>query len=71
MKGDDVDINSDQLDKIAKASPPILPPPFSVFKKDAPLKTGGMLSSPKVVWPGNEKSTDESSDANNYNSAFS
>ena len=70
MKGDDVDLNADYLDKIGKASPPILPPPYSLFKKGAPLKPG-MLSSPKTVWPGGEKSTDESSDANNYNSAFS
>ena len=70
VKGEDVDLNAESLDKLAKASPPVLPPPFSLFKKDAPLKTG-MLSSPKIGWPGGEKSTDESSDANNYNSAFS
>ena len=35
---DDSDLNADTLDKAAKASPPILPPPFSLFKKDALLK---------------------------------
>ena len=70
VKGDDVDLHAEQLDKLAKASPPVLPPPFSQFKKDAPLKAGA-IGSPKLGLTGGDKSTDESSDANNYNSAFS
>ena len=69
VKGDDADLNADQLDKAAKTTPPVLPPPFSHFKKEAPSK--GLVASPKTGWTGGEKSTDESSDANNYNSILS
>ena len=72
VKADDADLNADLLDKSGKTSPPVLPPPFSLFKKGAPLKaTTGLIGSPRIGWTGGERSTDESSDANNYNSAFS
>ena len=52
----------------------MLQPPYRQFKKDAPnkeLMKAGILNPFPLKEGGNEKSTDESSDANNYNSAFS